>query len=162
MTDEAQTVRLTVNGQTHEREVEPRTLLVDVLRDELGLTGTHVGCEEGICGACTVEVDGRLVKSCLMFAVQADGGELRTIEGVANGSLSRVQQAFWETHAVQCGFCTPGMVVAAENLLRDNPDPTEEEIRRHLVGNLCRCTGYQPIIAAVKLAAAAGSEERSA
>ena len=162
MSDETQTVRLTVNGQAHERDVEPRTLLVDVLRDELHLTGTHVGCEEGICGACTVEVDGRLVKSCLMFAVQADKGEVRTIEGVGNGSLSRVQQAFWESHAVQCGFCTPGMVVAAENLLRDNPDPTEEEIRRHLVGNLCRCTGYQPIVKAVKRAAAAASEERSA
>jgi aerobic carbon-monoxide dehydrogenase small subunit len=158
MSDDAQAVRLTVNGTEHECAVDPRTLLVDVLRDDLRLTGTHVGCEEGICGACSVEVDGRLVKSCMMFAVQADGCDVTTVEGLApDGALSPVQQAFWDSHAVQCGYCTPGMVVAAENLLKSNPHPTDEEIRTHLVGNLCRCTGYQPIVAAVKQAAASTS-----
>jgi carbon-monoxide dehydrogenase small subunit len=163
MVEETHAVRVTVNGTAYEREVEARTLLVDLLRDGLRLTGTHASCEEGICGACTVEVDGRLVKSCLMFAVQADGCEVTTIEGVASdGGLHPVQEAFRETHAVQCGFCTPGMVVAARALLRENPDPSEDEIRRHLVGNLCRCTGYQSIIAAVRRAAGAGVEERTA
>jgi carbon-monoxide dehydrogenase small subunit len=158
MSEDAQTLRLTVNGTSYEREVESRTLLVDLIRDDLRLTGTHIGCEEGICGACTVEVDGRLVKSCLMFAVQANGTEVTTIEGVGTAQdMSPVQQAFWDSHAVQCGFCTPGMVVAAENLLKSNPDPSEDEIKTHLVGNLCRCTGYQPIIAAVQKAAAASS-----
>ena len=163
MVEETHAVRVTVNGTAYEREVEARTLLVDLLRDGLRLTGTHASCEEGICGACTVEVEGRLVKSCLMFAVQADGSEVTTIEGVASdGELHPVQEAFRETHAVQCGFCTPGMVVAARALLRENPDPSEDEIRRHLVGNLCRCTGYQSIIAAVRRAAGAGVEERTA
>jgi aerobic carbon-monoxide dehydrogenase small subunit len=158
MSDDTQAVRLTVNGTEHECEVDPRTLLVDVLRDDLRLTGTHVGCEEGICGACSVEVDGQLVKSCMMFAVQAHGCAVTTVEGLApDGGLSPVQQAFWDSHAVQCGFCTPGMVVAGENLLKSNPHPTDEEIRTHLVGNLCRCTGYQPIVAAVKQAAASTS-----
>lgn len=153
MGEERQTVELTVNGSAHECEVEPRTLLVDVIRDELRLTGTHTGCEEGICGACTVEVDGKLVKSCLMFAVQADGCEVTTVEGIGeDGEMGRVQQAMWESHAVQCGFCTPGMVVAAENLLKNNPNPSEDEIRAHLVGNICRCTGYHPIIKAVQKA----------
>jgi carbon-monoxide dehydrogenase small subunit len=163
MSEDAQTLRLTVNGTSYEREVESRTLLVDLIRDDLRLTGTHVGCEEGICGACTVEVDGRLVKSCLMFAVQANGTEVTTVEGLgSHDDLSPVQQAFWDSHAVQCGFCTPGMVVAAENLLKSNPDPSEDEIRTHLVGNLCRCTGYQPIVAAVKQAASASSNGKVA
>jgi carbon-monoxide dehydrogenase small subunit len=163
MADDTLTVRLTVNGKAHEVGVEPRTLLVDVIREELRLTGTHTGCEEGICGACTVEIDGRLVKSCLMFAVQADGGDVTTVEGIGRtDSMSIVQQAFMDSHAVQCGFCTPGMVVSVENLLKNNPDPSEDEIRRHLVGNLCRCTGYQPIVAAVQKAAAAGVDGRDA
>jgi carbon-monoxide dehydrogenase small subunit len=137
-------------------------LLADLLRDELRLTGTHLSCEEGICGACTVQVDGELVKSCLMFAVQADGAAVTTAEGLASErTLSPVQAAFREMHAVQCGFCTPGMVVAAEALLRESPDPSEDEIRRHLVGNLCRCTGYQGIVAAVRRAARDGAREGS-
>ncbi|NMH97801.1 (2Fe-2S)-binding protein [Pseudonocardia acidicola] len=156
---ESTKITVTVNGVVHERTVEPRTLLVDLVRDELRLTGTHVGCEEGICGACTVTVDGTIVKSCLMFAIQADGAEVTTVEGLTPATgLSPLQEAFRNEFAVQCGFCTPGMIVAAEALLRDNPDPTEDEVREHLVGNLCRCSGYLPIIAAVRAAAGARQE----
>ncbi|WP_074949891.1 (2Fe-2S)-binding protein [Alicyclobacillus macrosporangiidus] len=150
-------VRLNVNGAVHELDVEPRWLLSDVLRHQLGLTGTHVGCEQGVCGACTVLVDGKPERSCLMFAVQAEGHEVTTIEGLtpADG-LSPLQEAFQEHHALQCGFCTPGMVVTAAALLRDRPNPTEEEVREALSGNVCRCTGYQFIVDAVLAAAKEG------
>jgi carbon-monoxide dehydrogenase small subunit len=157
MTERTTTITITVNGTEHTRAIEPRTLLVDVLRDDLKLTGTHIGCEEGICGACTVTVDGTLVKSCLLFAVQADGKQVTTVEGLTPTSgMSPLQEAFRDNFALQCGYCTPGMVVAADALLRANPDPSEQEIREHLVGNLCRCTGYLPIIAAVRAAADQG------
>jgi carbon-monoxide dehydrogenase small subunit len=147
-------IALEVNGTRQTSEVEPRLLLVHYLRDVLGLTGTHVGCESSMCGACTVHVDGQAVKSCSMFAVQADGSRVTTIEGLAtNGTLHRVQQAFWEEHALQCGFCTPGMVMAACDLLARTPRPTDEQIRHGLEGNLCRCTGYQHIVNAVQSAA---------
>lgn len=147
-------ISVTVNGTTHQKEVEPRLLLVHYLRDVLGLTGTHVGCETSLCGACTVMVDGQAVKSCTVLAVQADGSSVTTIEGMADGStLHPMQQAFWEHHGLQCGYCTPGMIVAATQLLQRNPDPSEEEIRHGLEGNLCRCTGYQHIIQAVQCAA---------
>ena len=147
-------ISVTVNGTTHQKEVEPRLLLVHYLRDVLGLTGTHVGCETSLCGACTVMVDGQAVKSCTVLAVQADGASVTTIEGLADGStLHPMQQAFWEHHGLQCGFCTPGMIVACTQLLQRNPDPTEEEIRHGIEGNLCRCTGYQHIIQAVQCAA---------
>jgi carbon-monoxide dehydrogenase small subunit len=138
--------------------VEARTTLADFLREGLGLTGTHLACEHGVCGACTVMFDGRAVRSCLMFAVQADGADVTTIEGIGgpNGELSTVQQAFMDAHGLQCGFCTPGFVVSVTAFLRDNPSPDDAEIREALAGNLCRCTGYQGIIEAVKLAAAAG------
>jgi len=143
-------VSVTVNGQLQRHEVEPRTLLVHFLRETLGLTGTHVGCETSACGACTVWLDGAAVKSCTVLAVQADGGEVTTIEGLAPGpELHPVQQAFWECHGLQCGFCTPGMVMAAADLLKGNPKPTEAEVREGLQGNLCRCTGYQHIVDAV-------------
>ncbi len=143
-------IRLTVNGQPAEHEVEPRTLLVHFLRETLGLTGTHVGCETSACGACTVWLDGSAVKSCTVLAVQADGGEVTTIEGLAPGpELHPVQQAFWDCHGLQCGFCTPGMVMAAADLLKSQPKPTEAEVREGLQGNLCRCTGYQHIVDAV-------------
>src|SRR3990172_6117191 len=143
-------VRLRVNGAPRQHDVEPRLLLVHYLRDVCGLTGTHVGCETGICGACTVLVDGLAVKSCTMFAAQADGADVTTIEGIAtNGRLHPVQQAFWECHGLQCGFCTPGMIMSAYQLLKRNPQPTEAEIRHALDGNLCRCTGYQHIVDAV-------------
>jgi len=149
------TVALTVNGEACEGDVEPRTLLVHFLRDHLGLTGTHVGCVVGECGACSVLVDGALVKSCLMLAVQADGREVVTIEGLAErGALHPVQEAFVQRFALQCGFCTPGFVMAAHALLRSNPDPTEGEIRQVLSSNLCMCTGYVQIVEAVKEAAA--------
>ena len=148
-------VALTVNGEACEREVEARTLLVHFLRDQLGLTGTHVGCVVGECGACSVLVDGALVKSCLMLAVQADGREVTTIEGLAErGTLHPVQEAFVQRFALQCGFCTPGFVMAAHALIRSNPNPTEEEIRQVLSSNLCMCTGYVQIVEAVKEAAA--------
>ena len=148
-------VSLAVNGVRHELDLEPRELLVYVLRDRLGLTGTNVGCDTSSCGACTVLVDGEAVKSCTMLGVQADGVELTTIEGLAtNGDLHAVQQAFHEQHGLQCGYCTPGMVMATVSLLADNTDPTEEEIRHALEGNLCRCTGYQNIVEAVRSAAA--------
>jgi carbon-monoxide dehydrogenase small subunit len=147
-------VTVTVNGTRYERTVEPRLLLSDFLRHELGLTGTHVGCEHGVCGACTVLFDGQPVRSCLMFAVQADGHEILTIEGL--GTMDRMhplQEAFQEAHAVQCGFCTPGFLMTLVPFLEGNPDPTEAEIREAMSGNLCRCTGYQHIVDAVRLAA---------
>jgi Aerobic-type carbon monoxide dehydrogenase, small subunit CoxS/CutS homologs len=147
-------ISVKVNGLAHEHEVEPRLLLVHYLRDLLGLTGTHVGCETSLCGACTVLVDGQAIKSCTMFAVQADGSELRTIEGLAtNGDLHPVQEGFWERHGLQCGYCTPGMIIAAVQLLDRNSNPSQEEIRHGLDGNLCRCTGYQHIVEAVEYAA---------
>ncbi len=147
-------ITLSINGQTYEADVEPRLLLVHFIRDLAGLTGTHVGCETSICGACTVMMDGRAVKSCAILAVQADGAEITTVEGLAtNGQLHPVQEGFWECHGLQCGYCTPGMIMAACGLLRENPNPTEEQIRHGLEGNLCRCTGYQGIVDAVKYAA---------
>ena len=148
-------IALTVNGARREAEVEPRQLLVYFLRETLGLTGTNVGCDTSSCGSCTVLLDGESVKSCTMLAVQADGGEVTTIEGLAqNGSLHPVQQAFHEAHGLQCGYCTPGMVLAAVSFLAENPSPTEDEIRLALEGNLCRCTGYHNIVRAVQAAAA--------
>jgi aerobic carbon-monoxide dehydrogenase small subunit len=149
---------VTVNGMTSRHTVEPRLTLADFLRERCGLTGTHLGCEHGVCGACTVLVDGEAVRACLMFAVQVDGREVTTIEGMANadGSLSPLQAAFREHHGLQCGFCTPGFVVSATALLRDNPHPTDQQIREGLSGNLCRCTGYQGILAAVRAAADSG------
>ena len=149
-----QEIRLKVNGVDHHNEVEPRLLLVHYLRDVLNLTGTHVGCDTSQCGACTVMLNGQAVKSCTVLAVQASGGEVKTVEGLAtNGTLHPVQEGFWEKHGLQCGFCTPGMMVAAVQLLERNPDPTEAEIRHALEGNLCRCTGYQNIVSAVQYAA---------
>ena len=151
---------LTVNGERHERAVEPRRTLVDFLRDDLLLTGTHVGCEHGVCGACTVILDGRPVRSCLMFAVQAQGREVVTVEGLTppGEGLSPVQHAFQLCHGLQCGFCTPGFVVTVTAFLDENPDPTDDEMRDALSGNLCRCTGYQGIIRAVRTAADAMAE----
>jgi carbon-monoxide dehydrogenase small subunit len=147
-------IAVTVNGRAHERDVEPRLLLSDFLRHELGLTGTHVGCEHGVCGACTILFDGEPVRSCIMLAVQADGHALATVEGLAPaGGLHPLQEAFWECHGLQCGFCTPGFLMTLVPFLEANPDPSEEEIRQALSGNLCRCTGYQHIVDAVKLAA---------
>lgn len=149
------TIQLTVNGRRRRATVAPRVTLVDFLRDDLGLTGTHVGCETGSCGACSVLVDGQVIRGCLMFAVQADGSDVTTIEGIAapDGTLSPVQEAFRDHHALQCGFCTPGFIVSATALLRDNPAPTDDEIRVGLSGNLCRCTGYQGILQAMRAAA---------
>ncbi len=160
-------VTVTINEKVYKREVEPRLLLSDFLRHELGLTGTHVGCEHGVCGACTILFDGEAVRSCLMFAVQADGHSITTVEGLAarfspshlptggrtNDNLHPIQQAFWESHGLQCGYCTPGILMTLVPFLQKNPSPTEDEIRRALSGNLCRCTGYQHIVDAVKLAA---------
>lgn len=149
------TVRLSVNGRAYEREVEPRTTLVDFLRHELGLTGTHVGCEHGVCGACTIIKDGKAVRSCLMLAVQADGAELQTVEGLhGENGLHPIQEAFIEKHGLQCGFCTPGFLMTTVELLGDHPDPSDEDIREALGGNLCRCTGYQSIMESVRLAGA--------
>ena len=146
-------VATTVNGQQHEHEVEPRLLLVHYLRDVVGLTGTHIGCDTSQCGACTILVDGKAVKSCTMFAVQAEGRQLTTIEGLADGdTLHPIQQAFWDEHGLQCGYCTPGFIMAAKYLLDTNPSPSDDEIRKGLEGNLCRCTGYVNIIKAVKTA----------
>ena len=151
-------IRIKINGTWREDEVAPRLLLVHYLREVAGLTGTHIGCETSICGACTVLEDGRAVKSCTMFAVQADGAEITTIEGLAkNGELHPLQQGFWEEHGLQCGFCTPGMILSAHQLLAGNPHPSREEIRKGLDGNLCRCTGYQHIVKAVEYAAAKAS-----
>ena len=149
-------IRLTVNGVTHRLVVEPRRLLADVLREDLGLTGTNLGCEHGACGSCTVLVDGQSVRSCLMFAVQANGHEVMTVEGlVRNGQMHPLQKAFWEQQGLQCGFCTPGFLMTAYELLQHNPNPSEEEIRSALSGNICRCTGYQHIVNAVRAAAQA-------
>jgi carbon-monoxide dehydrogenase small subunit len=146
---------MTVNGRSVAAEVEPRTLLVHYLREQLNLTGTHIGCETGYCGACTVMLDGSTVKSCTMLAVQADGATITTIEGLAqNGQLHPVQEGFWERHGLQCGYCTPGMIMSAVGLLEDNPNPTEAEIRHGIEGNLCRCTGYHNIVRAIEYAAA--------
>ena len=149
-----QAISINVNGVDHHDEVEPRLLLVHYLRDLLGLTGTHIGCETSICGACTVLLDGQAVKSCTMFAVQADGANITTIEGLAaNGQLHPVQEGFWEHHGLQCGYCTPGMIIAATQIIDRNPNPSRDEIRHGLEGNLCRCTGYQHIVEAVEYAA---------
>lgn len=146
-------ITITVNGLPHHDDVEPRLLLVHYIRDVLGLTGTHVGCETSICGACTVILDGQSAKSCTMFVVQADGASVTTIEGMAaSGDLHAVQEGFWEQHGLQCGYCTPGMIMAAAQILDRNPDPTDAEIRHGLEGNLCRCTGYQHIVEAVQYA----------
>ena len=151
-------IALTVNGSRHEAGVEPRQLLAYFLRNELGLTGTNVGCDTSSCGACTVLIDGESVKSCTVFAVQADSSEVTTVEGIADGGeFHVVQQAFHEAHALQCGYCTPGFVMATISLLQQNPNPSEEEIRRGLEGNLCRCTGYHNIVRAVQAAARAGA-----
>ena len=148
------TISVTVNGVKHTREVEDRELLANFLRDDLGLTGTHVGCDTSQCGCCTVHVDGRAVKSCTMLAVQANGATINTIESMAhNGKLHPIQQAFTESHALQCGYCTPGMIMAVADLLKENPDPTDAQIEHGLEGNLCRCTGYINIVKAVKLSA---------
>ena len=149
-------VSITVNGKRHEHDVEPRTLLVQYVRETLGLTGTNIGCDTSSCGACSLHVDGESVKSCTMLAVQADGTEVTTIEGLANGDeLHPMQKAFMENHGLQCGYCTPGMVMASISLLKENPDPTEEEVRIGLEGNLCRCTGYHNIVKSVLAAAKA-------
>ena len=154
-------VSIRVNGELHEVDIEPRTLLVHFLREKLSLTGTHIGCETSICGACTVWLDGRAVKSCTLFAVQADGREITTIEGLApNGDLHPVQTGFWEEHGLQCGYCTPGMIMSVAQLLEDNPDPSDDEIRGAIDGNLCRCTGYQQIVNAVRHAARLMKEVR--
>lgn len=146
-------ITITVNGKAHSAEVEPRMLLVHYLREELGLTGTHVGCDTTQCGACTVTLDGHSAKSCTIFAVQADGSEVTTIEGVAEGDqLHPMQNGFWEEHGLQCGYCTPGMIMAGIDLLKDNPHPSEQEIREGISGNLCRCTGYQHIVKAIQYA----------
>ena len=148
-------VSMTVNGREVSGDVEPRTLLVHFLREDQRLTGTHVGCETGYCGACTIHLDGKAVKSCTILAVQVDGANIMTIEGLAsNGNLHPVQEGFWERHGLQCGFCTPGMIMAAVSLLEDNANPTEDEIRHGIEGNLCRCTGYHNIVRAVEYAGA--------
>ncbi|MCH7912791.1 MAG: (2Fe-2S)-binding protein [Deltaproteobacteria bacterium] len=158
---ETVTIRVCVNGIDYERVVESRLLLSDFLRESVGLTGTHVGCEHGICGCCTVMVDGLTVRSCLMFAVQADGAKVTTIEGLADGGkLHPLQEAFWEHHGLQCGFCTPGMLFSALELLNENPRPTDQEIREGISGTICRCTGYYQIVQAVKAAAQRMSQER--
>jgi carbon-monoxide dehydrogenase small subunit len=156
-------VRLTVNGREYTGQVEPRKLLTDFLRDDLGLTGTHVGCEQGVCGACTISLDGELVRSCLLFAVQANGAELKTVEGIAPSAteLHPLQEKFWQLHGLQCGFCTPGILLTAEALLKEIPNPSETEIREWLSGNLCRCTGYQNIVAAIQEAAKAMNNAKS-
>lgn len=149
-----QRITVTVNGNPYQSDVEPRMLLIHYLRDVLGFTGPKIGCETSLCGACTVILDGQSVKSCTQFAVQADGSSVMTIEGLAdNGKLHALQEAFWEKHGLQCGYCTPGMILAAYDLLQNNPHPSEEEIRHNLKGNLCRCTGYQNIVRAVQYAA---------
>ena len=156
---ELQRVELVVNGEPRSLEVEGRTLLVHALRDGLGLTGTHVGCDTSQCGACTVLIDGRSAKACTIFAVQTDGSEVTTIEGLArDGHLHPLQEGFWEEHGLQCGFCTPGMIMSAVNLLNENPTPTEQQIREGISGNFCRCTGYQHIVKAVQYAAQKGAK----
>ena len=154
-------IALSINEKTYEKEVEPRMLLSDFLRHELGLTGTHVGCEQGVCGACTILFDGQPIRSCLMFAVQANGHKLTTVEGLAESQaeLHPIQQAFWEAHGLQCGFCTPGMIMTAADLLDRNANPSEQEIREALEGNFCRCTGYHNIVKSVQYAAKKISEQ---
>jgi carbon-monoxide dehydrogenase small subunit len=148
-------INVTINGKSYSHDVEPRLLLIHYLREVVGLTGSHVGCETSLCGACTVEVNGKATKSCSMFAVQADGANILTIEGLGNdGRLHPLQEAFWNEHGLQCGFCTPGMIMASKQILDRNAQPTEEEIRHGLEGNVCRCTGYQHIVNAVRAAAA--------
>lgn len=155
-------IRITVNGQERTGEVEPRTLLVHFLRDQLGLTGTHVGCDTSQCGACVVTVNGKTTKSCTLFAVQADGAEVQTIEGLANDGLYHpVQEGFWEEHGLQCGYCTPGMIMSSVSLLKRNPNPSEDVIRHELEGNFCRCTGYENIVRSVQYAAEKLRESRS-
>ncbi len=151
-------VTITINGEPHSHDVEPRTLLVHYIREHAGLTGTNIGCDTSSCGACSIHLDGEAVKSCTVLAVQADGQEVRTIEGMAaaDGTLHPMQQAFMENHGLQCGYCTPGMVMAASSLLLENPNPTEEDVRLGLEGNLCRCTGYHNIVKSVLAAASAG------
>ena len=150
------TIRVSINGKNYQHEVEPRMLLIHYLREVVGLTGSHIGCETSLCGACTVEVDGKAVKSCTMFAVQADGATILTVEGLAlDGKLHAIQEAYWNEHGLQCGFCTPGMLMISKQILDRNPNPTDEEIRAGLDGNLCRCTGYQHIVNAVRTAAKA-------
>ena len=152
--DEERVVRITVNGEERRGIAEPRMLLVDFLRHELGLTGTHVGCEHGVCGACSVRMDGDIVRSCIMFAVQAEGAQIETVEGMSrDGQLHPIQEAYRQKHGLQCGFCTPGLLMASQTLLEQNPNPSEDEIREFLSGNVCRCTGYVNIVAAVKEAA---------
>ncbi len=151
-------INLTINGKKYSPDVEPRLLLIHYLRDSAGLTGSHIGCETSLCGACTIELDGKAVKSCSVFAAQADGANITTIEGLAvDGKLHAMQEAFWNQHGLQCGFCTPGMIMACKQILDRNPQPTDEEIRHGIEGNLCRCTGYQHIVNSVKAAAAAGA-----
>jgi aerobic-type carbon monoxide dehydrogenase small subunit (CoxS/CutS family) len=160
---ESRQISLRVNGRPVEASIEPRLLLSDFLRNDLGLTGTHVGCEHGICGACTIHLNGEAARSCLMFAVQADGQEIETIEGLnASGALKDLQEAFARHHALQCGFCTPGMLMVAHDLLRANPSPSEEEVKEGMSAALCRCTGYWGIVAAVREAAAKGGERSGA
>lgn len=153
-------ITFTVNGDQITRRVDHRRLLVDFLRHDLGLTGTHIGCEHGVCGACTVLLDGETVRSCIMFAVQADGHEIETVESLADGPdrLHPIQQAFWDNHGLQCGFCTPGMLLATKELLMENPSPTDQEVRVALAGNICRCTGYVQIVESVQAAAVSLSE----
>jgi aerobic carbon-monoxide dehydrogenase small subunit len=147
----SKTISVEINGEVYEREVETRRLLVHFIRDDVDLTGTHVGCDTGNCGACTIQLNGQAIKSCMMLAVQADGASLRTVEGLgADGELTALQQSFSDHHALQCGYCTPGMLMSASHLLEQNPHPTEEEIRKALQGNICRCTGYVNIVEAVK------------
>jgi carbon-monoxide dehydrogenase small subunit len=156
-------VTVTINGETQTREVEARTLLVHFIRENLGLTGTHIGCDTTSCGACTVSLDGHVVKSCTVFAVQADGATIETIEGIGStGALHPLQEGFWEKHGLQCGFCTPGMIMNARSLLQKNPNPSEDEIRHGISGNLCRCTGYNKIVEAIQYAAAKINDQAAA
>lgn len=149
-----QSISVTINGHTYRGECEPRRTLADFIRHDCGLTGTHLGCEHGVCGACTILVDGRTARACLMLAVQADGSELTTVEGLASGAaLNPLQEAFWDNHGLQCGFCTPGMLMSATALIQDNPDPSDEEVREGISGNLCRCTGYDSIVRSIQDAA---------
>jgi len=160
MNSEKISVKLRINGEDHVADIEPRTSLADFIREEAGLTGTHVGCAHGVCGVCTVLVGGQSARACLLFAVQCEGEEIETVESLGTQSdLGPLQQAFWEKHGLQCGFCTPGMMMAAEELLRENPNPTRDEIRDAISGNLCRCTGYQTIVDAIEHAASLRADQ---
>lgn len=152
-------ISITVNGEKHTRDVDPRLLLVHFLREELDLTGTKIGCDTSQCGACTVHIDGKALKSCTMLAVQADGAEITTIEGLSNGSLHTMQESFWENHGLQCGYCTPGMIMASSAYIQDHATASEEDIRHALEGNICRCTGYHNIVKAIKAAATQGGAD---